>query len=238
MKCTWILIAVLLSAFGGGQFALSRARLTTSPVCAEGVFAALGGLRSIAAEIVWFRADRLQEEGRYVELVSLAQALTAMEPHTPEVWNYAAWNLAYNVSVMMDASEDRWRWVHAGIQLLRDSALIFNPSDSEICRELAWIFELKLAADIDSSAADYRRYWREMVEDVRAREAWDELKMEKERMHSIECESSFNDWTDPAMSAIYWARIGFDHAAPENRRPLLDIIRQSAALYRQRHPLQ
>ena len=64
--------------------------------------------------------DRLQDEGRYVELAQLATVLTRMEPHTPEVWSHAAWNLAYNVSVMMPTPADRWRWVEAGIRLLRD----------------------------------------------------------------------------------------------------------------------
>ena len=72
------------------------------------VLAALGGVRSIAAEVVWFRADRLQEEGRYVELAQLAETLAFLEPHTPEVWSYAAWNLAYNVSAMMPTAADRF----------------------------------------------------------------------------------------------------------------------------------
>ena len=57
-----ILLAVLAV---GGQFALRRMRpVRSAPVLSEGVLAAMGGLRAIAAEVVWFRADRLQEEGR------------------------------------------------------------------------------------------------------------------------------------------------------------------------------
>ena len=89
------LAALLLGLAAAGQFLLRARRPDSAPALTEGALAALGGLRSIAAEVVWFRADRLQDEGRYVELAQLAHTLTFLEPHTPEVWSYAAWNLAY-----------------------------------------------------------------------------------------------------------------------------------------------
>lgn len=214
-----------MAASVAGQFALRAHRPPSAPVLAEGALAALGGLRSIAAEIVWFRADRLQEEGRYVELAQLASALTLMEPHTPEVWSYAAWNLAYNVSVMMATHEDRWRWVEAGLRLLRDEGLRLNPKSAELYRELAWMFELKIGASIDDASPLYREKWRENVEDVRARGAWDELRMDPAFMKAIERATGFDDWTDPQLSAIYWAARG----------GWRDIVEQASILYRRRH---
>ena len=219
------LLVVLATLSVAGQVALRRARPPSAPALAEGAFAALGGLRSIAAEVVWFRMDRLQDEGRYVELAQLASVLTRMEPHTPEVWSHAAWNLAYNVSVMMPTPADRWRWVHAGLRLLRDEGLRFNPRSSELCRELAWMFELKIGADIDSAAATYRTEWRKIVEDVRARNAWDELAMDPRVMRRIEETTGFDDWTDPQLSAIYWAARG----------KCADIVRQASVLYLRKH---
>jgi len=218
-------VVLLFAASVAGQFALRAHRPPSAPVLAEGALAALGGLRSIAAEVVWFRADRLQDEGRYVELAQLASALTLMEPHTPEVWSYAAWNLAYNVSVMMPTHEDRWRWVEAGLRLLRDEGLRLNPKSAELCRELAWLFELKIGADIDDAAPLYRRKWREIVDDVRARGAWGELGMDPGFMRAIERATGFDDWADPQMSAVYWAaRGGWRY-----------IAEQAAAIYRKRH---
>ena len=218
-------LAVLAALAVGGQVMLASRRPETSPMMSAGAFAALGGLRSIAAEVIWFRADRLQEEGRYVEMAQLASALAFMEPHTPEVWSYAAWNLAYNVSVMMATDEDRWRWVEAGLRLLRDEGLRYNPSSRELCRELAWMFEIKIGADIDSAAAHYRKKWRETVEDVRARDAWHELGMVPSEMRRIERVTGFDDWTDPQLSAIYWGVRG----------RCKDIVAQSTAIYRKRH---
>ena len=208
-----------------GQVLLSRVRPASAPVAAEGLLAAIGGLRSVAVEVVWFRADRLQEEGRYVELAQLANVLAILEPHTPEVWSHAAWNLAYNVSVMMTSAEDRWRWVQAGIRLLRDRGLALNPDSSELCRQLAWMFELKIGADLDSAAATYRKKWREIVLDVRARGAWEELGMDPKAMLAVEEATGFDDWTDPQLSAIYWALRG----------GCADIVRQASAIYRRNH---
>ena len=221
----WAAVVLLLAASVAGQFALHSHRPPSAPVLAEGALAALGGLRSIVAEVVWFRADRLQEEGRYVELAQLASALTLMEPHTPEVWSYAAWNLAYNVSVMMPTHEDRWRWVEAGIRLLRDEGLRLNPKSADLYRELAWLFELKIGANIDDASPLYREKWREIVEDVRARGAWEELRMDPRVMKAIERATGFDDWTDPQLSAIYWGAHG----------GWRDIVEQASILYRRRH---
>ena len=82
------LIIAAVALFIGGLAALFTLRIqrpVERPDLSGSALAAIGGFRSIAAEIVWFRADRLQEEGRFVELSQLASTLTFLEPHTPEV---------------------------------------------------------------------------------------------------------------------------------------------------------
>ena len=218
-------VAALVVLAVVGQVALRRLRPASAPVLAEGTLAALGGLRSIAAEVVWFRADRLQDEGRYVEMSQLASVLTFLEPHTPEVWSYAAWNLAYNISIMMPDAESRWRWVEAAITLLRDEGLRLNPGSRELLQELAWLFELKIGTNLDEAAPAYRRFWREKVEDVRRRQAWHELGMDPTEMAKVEQATGFDDWGDPFLSAIYWAGRG-GHKG---------IVQQSIILYRKNH---
>ena len=223
----WALVCALALAGVAAELALLRHRPGKAPVAAEGVIAALGGFRSMAAEAVWFRADRLQEEGRYVELAQLASTLAFLEPHTPEVWGYAAWNLAYNISVMMPTDEDRWRWVYAGMRLLRDEGLRLNPDDPMLSRELAWLFQLKIGGNIDSAAPLYRKKWREIVEDAASRNAWGELGMDEARMRKIERIYGVKDWTDPIASVIYWAHFGVDGATGDTRAFLIEQIRQS-----------
>ena len=166
-----------------------------------------------------------------MELAQLASTLALLEPHTPEVWSFAAWNLAYNVSVMMNAPEDRWRWVEASIRLLRDEGLKVNPREPELYRELAWTFELKIGANLDSAAPYYREKWAETVRDVRRRGAWEELGMEPMRMMAVERFTGFDDWTNPQLSAIYWALKGIDSASGRDRRALEMIVRQAMVIY-------
>ena len=224
--------AALFAAGAAGQFALARAGRTGAPVVGSGVIAAMGGLRSLAAEVVWFRAERLQEQGRFSELMQLASLLTFLEPHVAEVWTYAAWNLAYNVSVRMPREEDRWPWVLEAMRLLRDDGLRWNPADPGICRELAFMFELKIGDKLDSAAPLYRREWRKITEDVKSRDAWHELSMDKSLMAEIEREYGVTDWTNPQASAIYWARLGLSNGNGGSQRPFLEaILRQSKVLY-------
>ena len=81
------------------------------------------------------------------------------------------------------------------------------------------------AADIDSAAATSRTEWRKIVEDVRARDAWDELGMDPRVMRRLEETTGFDDWTDPQLSAIYWAARG----------NCTDIVRQATFLYLKNH---
>ncbi len=222
---TWLLVAALATAGIVGEWWLVRHRPGKAPAATEGLIAALGGFRSLAAEAVWFRADLMQEEGRYVELAQLASTLTFLEPHTPEIWGYAAWNLAYNISVMMPTSEDRWRWVYAGLRLLRDDGLRLNPDDPDICRELAWLFQMKIGGRIDSSAPLYRIKWREIVQDAERRNAWRELAMEPGRMAEVATRFNVSDWTDPQASALYWAYSGLKGGkASRQTREFLNLI--------------
>ena len=227
-----VVIGALLLVGVAGQVALARQRPGATAAMDESVIATLGGFRSLAAEVIWFRADRLQDEGRFGELVQLATMLTYLEPHDTEVWSYAAWNLAYNISVRMPREEDRWPWVHQGLRLLRDQGLRWNPREADLYRELAFLFELKMGVkENDTAAPLYQAEWRKIVEDVRARNAWEELAMEPEKMAEVERVYGVSDWTSPFASALYWAHQGLPYAAPRQKIFLNEAIRQSKNLY-------
>ena len=148
-------IVALVAACGAQSRALRETRRTRLahhgasysadvPPAVTFVTVTLGGFRGMIADLLWLRASRLQEERRYVELVQLSGRITKLEPHMPEVWSFHAWNMAYNISVMMARPEDRWRWVLNGIELLRDEGVPLNPRSAMIHRELGWIFQHKL----------------------------------------------------------------------------------------------
>lgn len=198
---------------------------------ADLAIALLGGFRSIAAEIVWLRADRLQDSGRYAEMAQLAAWLTFLEPHTPEVWSYAAWNLSYNISVMMQTPSDRWRWVEAGLKLLRDDGLRFNPGDPALHREIAWLFLAKIGGNLDDASPRYREIWKAKIENLRKTGNLSEVGLLPSAMAAVDAEYGAQDWTHPFASAIYWARGGLLHAKTSaDRRELHHIIINSLML--------
>lgn len=216
---------------GGGATAQKASRTPAPSPAAEMIVAGLGGFRGIASEVVWFRADRLQNEGRYGELAQLATWLTYLEPHTPEVWAYTAWNLAYNVSVMMQTPEDRWRWVQAGLRLLRDDGLSFNPANPELYRELAWLFLFKMGSGLDKAGDFYKAEWKKQIEAARASGDWTSLKMEPEKMKAVDDAYGAQDWNHPYASALYWAREGAALATNiKHRHELRRIIYQTLML--------
>ena len=191
---------------------------------------ALGGFRGMLADLLWLRAQRLQEAGRYVELVPLAEGIAALEPDNGEIWAYHAWNLSFNVCAMMARPEDRWRWVQAGIDLLEKRGMRLNPNDSRSRRELAWIFQFKLGTDVDFAAGHYRAEWARMmsaylepdgsppeVPSLSASELEEVFALDSARMAALDGRFGPMDWRVPAAHAVYWAMEGLDRATEGER---------------------
>lgn len=142
------------------EYGISQADpLVNAPPLVAFSTVALGGFRGIVADILWIRSARLQEQGRYFELVQLADWITKLEPRFTEIWAYHAWNLSYNISVLLKRDDERWRWVRSGIQLLRDDGLRYNPGDARLLYELGWLFQNKVGGNLDSANMYYKRAW-------------------------------------------------------------------------------
>ena len=229
-------VVLLLAALGTGAWWLQRPRAAApteqvvpppSPVAGL-VVAGLGGFRGIAAEVIWFRADRLWDEGRYGELAQLASWLTFLEPHTAEIWSYASWNLAYNVSVVMPTPADRWRWVKAGLSLLLYDGLRLNPSDPQLYKALSDMFRFKLGTDSDDAAFYYRERWKNAIVALQASGDWSVVRLDPETMRAVDAEYGVQDWTHPLASALYWAHLGLSYAqTPHARADLRECIYQT-----------
>lgn len=190
----------------------------------------LGGFRGIIADVLWLRISHLQEKGDYFELVQLADWVAKLEPRNTEIWAFHAWNMAYNVSVMMSEPRDRWRWVHNGIKLLRDEGLVCNPGDAELYRELGWLFQHKIGRDMDVAHQYYKDRWAgEMkgllggphpdlvnLDDQTRQRMIEEYKLVPEIMAEIEDKYGRLDWLRPETHAIYWAYRGLKFATDKN----------------------
>src|SRR5436190_7303105 len=120
---------------------------------------ALGGFRGLIANALWIRMQDLQQDGKYFEMVQLADWITKMEPSLTQVWIVQAWNMAFNISVKFPNPYDRWRWVQRGIELLRDDGLRYKPRDALMYRELGWFFQHKMGANMDEAHKVYKQEW-------------------------------------------------------------------------------
>ena len=105
---------------------------------------ALFTFRSLAIDYLWIRADTLKNKGEYFDALHLARLICKLQPNLGAVWDFQAWNMAYNISVAMPTCPERWHWVDAGIRLLRDEGLHFTPEDTVIYRSLSWILQHKV----------------------------------------------------------------------------------------------
>jgi hypothetical protein len=199
----------------------------------------------LISNALWIRASDLQDEDKFFEAMQLADWITKLEPHFAQVWAHQAWNMAYNISVKFKETPnedpalpkqypDRWRWVKAGIELLRDEGLKYNPDDVLIHQQLAWLFQHKMGANLDDANMYYKQMWvnemasvfgktsrpdlEELInpktEDAQARAKLlrDKFKMDAALMKRVDEEYGPLEWRLPEAHAIYWAARGLEKA--------------------------
>ncbi len=124
------------------------------------IFAAAttGAFRGLVVDILWMRADKLKEEGQFFDARQLAEWITTLQPRFASVWEFHAWNMAYNISVAIPATQpdQRWRWVKNGYELLRDQGIPINPKAITLYRELGRIFQHKIGGVSDDAHKYYK----------------------------------------------------------------------------------
>lgn len=120
---------------------------------------AFGAFRSLIVDIAFIRAENYKDKGRYYDAMQLAEWICKLQPHFPAVWEFHSWNMAWNISVTTFTPQERWHWVYNGVRLLRDEGLRYNPRAVNLYKQLAWIFNNKMGADIDEFNQAYKRNW-------------------------------------------------------------------------------
>ncbi len=118
--------------------------------------AAMGTFRGLAADILWYRAEKLKNEGKLFEANTTAEWITTLQPRFGQVWVFQSWNMAYNISVITHTPEERWDWVNKGIKLLRDEGIVYNPNNIAIYRQLGWTFFHKIGQRADDMNQYYK----------------------------------------------------------------------------------
>ncbi|MCW5558444.1 MAG: hypothetical protein KIT22_11520 [Verrucomicrobiae bacterium] len=251
------LLAASLTASGFLQRGLNRDReamgitrttvISNAPPVLAFTTVALGAFRGLIANALWVRATDMQEEGKYFEAVQLADWITKLQPHSDAPWIFQAWNMAYNISVKFPDPFDRWLWVQRGIELLRDQGLRYNPNKALMYRELGWLFQHKMGANLDDAHHVYKGQWAMAVNEIlpgghpdyaalldpktpedqaRVKALVEKFKFDPRLMQRLDQTYGPFDWRLPEASAIYWATLGIEHSQGQDIMPLLREIYQ------------
>lgn len=117
---------------------------------------AIGALRGLIADIYWIKANAMKEKGLYFEAMADADMITKMQPRFAQVWAFHGHNMAYNISVTCNTEAERWEWVNAGIRLVRNEGLRYNPNDMGLHRELAFWLAHKVEGVSDDAHLYYK----------------------------------------------------------------------------------
>lgn len=102
----------------------------------------LGGFRGLACDLLWLRAQRAKDEGRFYESVALAGSITRIQPRFEQIWEYLAWDMAYNLAAEVDDPAAKWAWFISGVETNAEGCLR-NPQGERLVRHLAWMFHHK-----------------------------------------------------------------------------------------------
>ncbi|MFT4691876.1 MAG: hypothetical protein ACI9OD_004102 [Limisphaerales bacterium] len=216
---------------------------------------ALGGFRGLIVNYLFIRSNQLQREGKYFETMTLGDWITKLQPTFTPVWRFQAWNMTYNISRTFEDPVDRFRWVWAGIKLLRDEGLKYNPTDTGMYWELGWFFLDKIGRFTDTTHFQYKRIFASMMHDMFPDgrpdyELWDNPQTDEEREIGIRLRESFKmesarvrkvdefygpfDWRLPEAHAIYWAEIGRENSTEGDIIEVYRVIWQAMQLAFQR----
>jgi hypothetical protein len=136
------------------------------------LIAALGGFRTVAADLCWLKVDQLWDGGSWYLLPSVMESAVQLDPHFVLAWQVYGWHLAYNLNAESVSAMDKKYWLEEGVKVLQ-RGVDANSDVSEMTHELAWTYldrvhNLPLAAEYFYRAAklsgarsfDVRLYYR------------------------------------------------------------------------------
>ena len=122
---------------------LSQAELGEIDPTSETMKLATLGMRGIAANLLWDRANKYKREQDWDNLSATLNQIVKLQPNFLSVWQFQGWNLAYNVSIEFDDYRSRYHWVKKGIDFLSEG-ISYNLQEPVLYWELGWTFGHKI----------------------------------------------------------------------------------------------
>ena len=141
------------------QYNLSQARLGEIDPASETMKLALLGMRGVAVNILWTKANHYKKTEQWPKLMATVEQITNLQPNFISVWQFQAWNVSYNVSVEFDNYLHRYFWVKRGIRFLIDGTR-YNRDEPRLLWDIGWFFGQKLGR-----SDEYKQFRREFRKD-------------------------------------------------------------------------
>jgi hypothetical protein len=101
------------------------------------VIAALGGFRTVAADLLWLKAERVWDGGDWWAMLPILDAVTQLDPHFILAWQVYGWHAAYNLHAESETIVDKRYWLERGITIL-ERGVEANPDNWEMIFGLGW----------------------------------------------------------------------------------------------------
>ncbi|MCH2134349.1 MAG: hypothetical protein MK116_11415 [Phycisphaerales bacterium] len=120
---------------------------------------AIGAFRGLIVDYLWIKANLMVEQGKYYQVMEDTDLITKLQPRFAPVWTFHGHNMAYNISVATNTPMERWEWVKAGIDLVRNRGLRYNPNDLLLHKDLAFWLGHKVGGVSDDAHLFYKREW-------------------------------------------------------------------------------
>jgi hypothetical protein len=119
------------------QYDLSPAQLGEIDPTSESMKLATLGMRGIAANILWTKANEYKKKENWEGLVAVVNQMARLQPNFISVWEFQSHNLSYNISVEQDDYRFRYLWVKKGIEFLIQGTK-YNRKEPKLFWTLGW----------------------------------------------------------------------------------------------------
>jgi len=157
------------------RYHLSEAQLGEIDPASATIKLATLGLRGVAANILWEKANNYRMKKDWTNLSATLQQITRLEPHFISVWRFQGWNLSYNVSAEFDDFRERYRWVIRGVDFLREG-IRRNEREPKLVEDVGWFVTHKIG-----TADESRQFRRLFKEDEETFRRWNDFRPVEDR---------------------------------------------------------
>jgi hypothetical protein len=125
------------------DYHLSQADLGEIDPTSETLKLATLGMRGIAANIMWHKANEYKKTENWTGFSAALEQIIRLQPNFIAVWRFQAWNLSYNISVEFDDYHDRYYWVMKGINFIIGGTK-YNANEPRLLYDIGWFISQKI----------------------------------------------------------------------------------------------